>query len=625
MIIVSLWGIFEKSHPQFMLDRSNAVLNAFLTHIQEPVIVLNTFPQFEIVESNQQYKELLNQLSDDVLEKSGGFLSLFDRAAFQKFEAAVAEAIQINNRVSFKTNLSGIQSNDWWEIEVTPIIVDIESSTTSVICTLRKTAQHLQDLVSDFSEHENSFREFFDQAPLGICILQGEDLIIKYANETILNLWGTTKSEVINKPPQTESPKLAAQKDILIKVKSVLDTGQQLTLSELKVSTATGDTFLTAIYQPLKDKTGQITSIFIIVNNITEQVNFKMELLKAKDILKLAMDASGMGSWNVDLNSKRLFLSERAQEIYMLDHNNLSLGEAKSLIMDKHIDAVGQQIRQALHHRSSFNIEYEIKLSGTRNTKWLRSTGKAYYNEDGTPIYIAGAVLDITGLKQNELRKNDFISMVSHELRTPITSLSAYIQLLQYKFKDGKNSFAVETLNKVSVQLKRMSLMVDGFLDVSLLESGKVHLNKTEFNLLDLIKVIAEENRIMLPSHFIQVIGECEIVINADKEKIGNVLSNLIGNAAKYSKKESLIAVKCETNKNEVIVSIEDEGIGIKNSDLNKLFDRFFRVDSPDTKTISGFGVGLYICAEAINQHGGKIWVESKLKEGSTFYFSLPL
>ncbi|QPH40024.1 sensor histidine kinase [Pedobacter endophyticus] len=578
-----------------------------------------------MLECNQQFKALLNRLSGGQSVENEPFLGLFNQIEYQKFELEIAAAVKDNEKASFKTNLNGVQPNEYWEVDMTPIAFEASESTTMVICSFKKTDDRIHDLISELLERETKFRNFFDQAPVGMCVLKGTELTTEYANENMLNLWGKTRDEIINKPQEIVHAELADREDILTKVRSIFSTGQQLTLNELQFSTSAGDAYLTAIYQPLKDETGTVTSIFVIVNDITEQVNFRKELLKAKDILKLAMDASGMGSWNVDLNSKRCFLSERAQEIYTLDHNNLSISEAKSLVMERDMETVSQSIRKALHHQTSFNIEYEIRIDGTRHTKWLRSTGKAYYDPDGKPIYIAGAVLDITAVKQNELRKNDFISMVSHELRTPLTSLSAYIQLLQYKLKDGKDAYAVDTLNKVGIQLKRMSLMIDGFLNVSLLEAGKIYLNKVQFNLMELIEVIAEENRIILPSHFIQVVGECDVMVNADKEKIGNVLNNLIGNAAKYSKKESLIAIKCETNDNEVIVSIEDEGIGIKASDLDKLFDRFYRVDSPDTKTISGFGVGLYICAELINQHGGKIWVESELKQGSTFYFSLPL
>ncbi|WP_431295380.1 sensor histidine kinase [Pedobacter sp. P26] len=89
--------------------------------------------------------------------------------------------------------------------------------------------------------------------------------------------------------------------------------------------------------------------------------------------------------------------------------------------------------------------------------------------------------------------------------------------------------------------------------------------------------------------------------------------------------KESLIAIKCEIQKGYIVVSVEDEGIGIREDDIPRLFDRFYRVESSDTKTIAGFGVGLYICAEIIKRHKGEIWAESKLGEGSTFYFSLPI
>ncbi|MGN8056398.1 ATP-binding protein [Pedobacter sp. 22163] len=612
-----------------MIDLASPFLKALLKHSKNPIIIFKVKPILVVVEHNDAYQALT--------ERVGGKLKFYDINIVPNLLSA-AEKVHLIKTVQKVSELKAkstlvihpIYSNSpnvKWELEFSPVLQN-DRPVEYIICSLREIPldeNDLEHILFELSESEARFRGFFEQAPLGMCVLKGPELITEYANDNILKLWGKTRKEVIGVAQEKARPELEKQQALVAHVKDIFKNGQPLTINELKISTPISDGYFIAFYEPLKNDKNEVNRILVIIKDITEQVNFKKELLKAKDILKIAMDASEMGSWNIDLESKQILLSERAQQIYELENNRLDIEEAKSLISTEDIGHLTSGIRRALHHRNAFNIEYQINLNGIgAKRKWLRTAGKAYYNEQGKAVYIAGAVLDITEHKQDEIRKNDFIGMVSHELKTPLTSLSAYIQLLQHKFKETDNDFTIQILDKVNVQLKRMSLMIDGFLNVSLLEAGKILLNKTNFSLIDLIKTIAEEYRIVLPSHFIQVIGTEEIIINADMEKIGNVITNLIGNAAKYSKKNSLIAIKCETQKGQVIVSVEDEGIGIRENDIPKLFDRFYRVDSPDTKTIAGFGVGLYICAEVIERHQGKIWAESKLGKGSTFYFSLP-
>ena len=612
-----------------MIDLTSSLLKALLKHAHNPIIIFKTKPLLVVVEHNDAYRALIARI--------GGNLKFYDVDIIPTLLSdeerdllinAVQEVSELKKQISLVIHpIYSNSPNVKWELEFSPVLQN-DHPVEYIICSLKEVPINENDLeriLFELSESETRFRGFFEQAPLGMCVLRGPELVTEYANDNILKLWGKTRKEVIGLPQEQARPELAHQRQIVNRVKEIFKTGAPLTLNELKISTAVFDGYFVALYQPLKNDKNEVTRILAIIKDITEEVNFKKELLKAKDILKLAMDASEMGSWNVDLESKKVLLSERAQQIYELENNRMGLEEAKDLIIEEDLEMLSGSIRKALHNRSAFNVEYQINLKGpTHKTKWLRTAGKAYYNADGKPVYIAGAVLDITEHKQDEIRKNDFIGMVSHELKTPLTSLSAYVQLLQYKLKETEHSFAIDTLDKVNLQLKRMSLMIDGFLNVSLLESGKILLNKTDFDMIALIKSIAEENRLVLPSHFIQVIGEEQIIVNADIEKIGNVISNLIGNAAKYSKKDSFIAIKCERIGAEVVMSVEDEGIGIKENNLPKLFDRFFRVDSAVTKTIAGFGVGLYICAEIIKRHEGKIWVESKFGKGSTFYFSLP-
>lgn len=248
-----------------------------------------------------------------------------------------------------------------------------------------------------------------------------------------------------------------------------------------------------------------------------------------------------------------------------------------------------------------------------------------YFNPQNNPVRFIGSVLDITEQKMDELRKNDFIGMVSHELKTPLTTLTAIIQVLNPKLKTSENPFIAGALDKANAQVKKMSAMINGFLNISRLESGKIEVRRQNFEMNDLLEEMLDETRLTVTSHNFKF-EECPpIKLHADRDKIGSVISNLLSNAVKYSAKGTTITVDCKKLGHEAIISIVDEGIGIKAQDIDKLFDRYYRVDNKNTAHISGFGIGLYLSAEIIRQHNGKIWAESKEGSGSRFSFALPL
>ena len=139
------------------------------------------------------------------------------------------------------------------------------------------------------------------------------------------------------------------------------------------------------------------------------------------------------------------------------------------------------------------------------------------------------------------------------------------------------------------------------------------------------IEEVLTESRILSNTHSLRFKPSGTLNINADRAKIGQVISNLVNNAIKYSAKGSYVILKCEAKGDNVVVSVTDEGIGIKPKDQEKIFQRFYRAEEEESKHISGFGIGLYLSSEIVQRHKGKIWVESREGEGSTFYFSLPV
>jgi signal transduction histidine kinase len=228
-------------------------------------------------------------------------------------------------------------------------------------------------------------------------------------------------------------------------------------------------------------------------------------------------------------------------------------------------------------------------------------------------------------LAANEARKNDFISIVSHELKTPLTSMGGYIQVLQMRANKNNDTVGRNILDRAYIQTRKMSTLIDGFLNMKRAETEKIPIDLKLFDIADLVKEAEVESLATISSHRIAFAPVEPVAIKADRDKIGQVMTNLINNAVKYSPSGSTIHVACITVNQTVQISVKDVGMGILPADQEKLFDRFYRVDSKQMTNISGFGIGLYLCDEIIRGHGGEIWVESELGLGSTFYFSLPL
>jgi PAS domain S-box-containing protein len=241
----------------------------------------------------------------------------------------------------------------------------------------------------------------------------------------------------------------------------------------------------------------------------------------------------------------------------------------------------------------------------------------------GNIIGLSKIARDITDKKQEDIRKNDFIAMVSHELKTPLTSIKSYIQvLLQIAIKDA-NSFRINALTRADIQTRKMTSMIQDFLSLARLEEGKIQINKEWFELYPIMEEVAGDAQFLTTNHTVRIENCNNITVNADKDKIGQVLINLLSNAIKYSPKGGTIIMGCEKQNNKVKVYIRDEGIGINPDDQKRLFDRFYRVKNDKLKTISGFGIGLYLVSEILRYHNSKIEVESKEDVGSTFYFTL--
>ena len=241
----------------------------------------------------------------------------------------------------------------------------------------------------------------------------------------------------------------------------------------------------------------------------------------------------------------------------------------------------------------------------------------------GSIVGMSKIIRDITERKLDQQRKNDFVAMVSHELKTPLTSILSYIQMLHTKAKKSGDDFGIHTLARTEAQTKRMTQMINDFLDIARLEDAKIQFSKIEFELETLIREVISEIQVIYTSHPIQFDACLGIKIYADRVKIGQVVTNLISNAIKYSSTGSDIIIRCELTGKQVEVSVTDHGVGISTENQEKLFERFYRVEDERIRNISGFGIGLYLVSEILRYHDATISVKSAIDKGSTFAFSM--
>lgn len=228
-----------------------------------------------------------------------------------------------------------------------------------------------------------------------------------------------------------------------------------------------------------------------------------------------------------------------------------------------------------------------------------------------------------TRLEQINSYKDEFIGMASHELKTPITTLNGYLQLLERNITDNGQALFVK---KALQQVTRLSTLVADLLDISRIQSGRLTLNFAPFNFCELLREVAENIQQTSQSHVLKIEVPETVPVEADKQRLEQVLINLLTNAIKYSPRSPDILIKAQPaeNRNKLIVTVQDFGIGIPRDRQEKIFNRFYRVEEIE-RSFSGLGLGLYITNEIILRHDGKLWVNSEQGKGSTFGFEIPL
>ncbi len=244
---------------------------------------------------------------------------------------------------------------------------------------------------------------------------------------------------------------------------------------------------------------------------------------------------------------------------------------------------------------------------------------------NGAIIKWVGTFTDIEDQKQVEKKKDEFLSIASHELKTPLTSIKAYIQLLERSLKSSSTEQIKNYIVRAQLQVGKLNELISELLDISKIESGELKLNKKTFNIQSLIESSVETIKQTQEDGIIKILGnENALEVFADESRIEQVLINYLTNALKYSPENRTVTITRKEEDNNLIIKVKDNGIGIPPEKQYSIFTKFYRVEESSLK-FQGLGIGLYICAEIIKRHHGSFGVVSNPGQGAEFFFSIPI
>jgi PAS domain S-box-containing protein len=471
-------------------------------------------------------------------------------------------------------------------------------------------------------QSEEKFSKAFRTIPDMITIMTLKDGRIVEINDSVFRFMGYKREEVLGKSILD----MNVWTDIKErrKIAWLIEQKGRVKNEEATLRTRSGELRNVMISAELIDFAGEPCFI-AVTTDITEQK-------QSQELLQSIYQSSPLGIYIVQ-DEKLQYTNPQFQKITGYSKSELLNREWLSLVAIEDIDVVKSSMVFTLQEASPYPCEYRI-LNKTGQIKWVMQTVSPIHYEGKEAI--VGNLMDITERKYLERKvieyeelskmKSDLLATVSHELRTPLATIKGYSTMILDYFSKLTSEETKEYLKSIDNSTDRLSKLVDNLLETSRLEAGLLHLEKKPVGLPQFIQRIATEASIRdNQRHTFTAKGKKLPRANIDAKRIRQVLDNLIDNATKYSPSGTEIEISAEHSGHELLISVTDHGPGIPTEELANIFDRMYRIEQRVYSGADGMGLGLYICQRLVKAHGGRIWAESKVGQGSTIRFTLPI
>lgn len=526
--------------------------------------------------------------------------------------------------------------------------------TNTDITEQKQAHSELKQAKIEVENEKQRLHDLFMQVPAMMAVCRGPDLRFELANPLYLKAVGKTP-DIIGKAVLEVFPELVGQ-GLLEILFTVYKTGEPFTGNEVPVKLdihnngQPEEVYFTFIYQPIRDSKDKVSGIMTHAVNVTEHVKARKTAEESEARFRFMAESLPQKIFTASPDGKITYFNPQWAEYTGLSLKKLEKGGVQQFVHPDDLPENMRLWRQALTTGEPLENEQRLRRGDGQYRKHI-SHVRAMRDSDGKIIRWFGSMTDIEDVTQTIARekelehktavlqeqraeliaintaKDDFISLASHQLRTPATSVKQYIGMLLEGYAGDVTDAQKDFLQRAYNGNERQINIVNDLLKVALVDAGRVKLRLEKVDLSPLISEIIAGQADKFASRKQNVQFESSKVkcpVIADGELTRMVMENLIDNACKYTYEGKNITIKLQKSKGNADIIIQDEGVGIPKDKLNKLFQKFSRLDNPLSIAAGGTGLGLYWVKQIIELHKGKISVVSKVGKGTTFTVSLP-
>ncbi|MCJ7571027.1 MAG: PAS domain S-box protein [Candidatus Thermoplasmatota archaeon] len=621
-------GTIDINRDITKIKKSDEKYKHLFDNAMDPIVIIDKKGKF--VDVNEQVIKLFEYDKKELIGKDFTKINILTQASIKKAQDNFLKRMKGENVPPYEIEVI-TKNGKIIPTELNASIIYECNEVNGDLIILRDLRERYKSkkIEKELNTYEQKFRDIFEGT--SDLLLYIEKGIILDVNNALINMLNIKKQDVVGKKISILK-NFFSQEDIEKHTNAIelAATGSYVTDYETELTTNKGVRyeFLFSVDCIYNDE--NIKGILLRGKDITQRHHEWKELIKLEEKYRVLAETSADGVITIDPLGRLTYVNPSFEK--MLDkHKSQILATLLRNYLSEDSVYLFQQIFIDARKEDKKIENVELELVHTNGQKVPIEVNIASFKKDGEFAGMVLTIRDITErrkiedeLKKSDKLKTEFMNIAAHELKSPVTPIKGYLDLI---ISDKDTNEKIKNWAKISLRnSERLLKLVNDILDVSRLDTDTMRFDMEKISVVDILDEVAEDMKPAVEGKVLKLITDIPRDlpdITGDKCRLAQVLKNLLVNALKFTDNGS-ISIIAKQKKDHILISVTDSGIGISNDELKKIFNKFYQVYTGDNRKNEGTGLGLFICRNIIQKHNGKIWAESQVGKGSTFYIEIP-